>query len=147
MMNDVLLSVGSNIEPRLNFRRSLAILAREQILIDTSRVIFTKPVGYKHQPDFLNAAFYLKTAMDYASFNQSLKWIEKRLGRVKTPIKSGPRTIDLDIIAWNHRIVRDEYYYYDYVKRPICELTTKHGIHLQPLEIVREPVAAAPLPV
>ncbi|HAC66366.1 MAG TPA: 2-amino-4-hydroxy-6-hydroxymethyldihydropteridine diphosphokinase [Cyanothece sp. UBA12306] len=129
-MNYILLSVGSNINPVENFKAASDILAEEQILIDCSSAIVTKPCGYQHQADFLNAAFYLKTSMDHSTLNCSLKGIEKRLGRIKTPIKSGPRTIDLDIIVWNGQIVRDEFYHYEYVQIPICQLAQKHGVML-----------------
>ncbi|NJL83867.1 MAG: 2-amino-4-hydroxy-6-hydroxymethyldihydropteridine diphosphokinase [Chloroflexaceae bacterium] len=130
-MNEAILSVGSNINPVENLRRAAAILAEEQTWMDSSKIIITKPVGYQYQPDFHNAAFYLKTRQDYLSFNESLKRVEIRLGRVKTVIKSGPRTIDLDIIIWNGYIVRDEFYYHDYVSGPTYELVHKHGITLQ----------------
>ncbi len=130
-MNHVLLSVGSNINPVKNFRAASTILAQEQILVDCSQEIVTKPHGYPHQPDFLNGAFYLKTPLDRLTFNCSLKAIEKLLGRVKTTIKSGPRTIDLDIVVWNGQIVRDEFYHHEYVRVPIWELAQKHGIIFQ----------------
>ncbi|ACK67147.1 2-amino-4-hydroxy-6-hydroxymethyldihydropteridine pyrophosphokinase [Rippkaea orientalis PCC 8801] len=130
-MNHVLLSVGSNINPVENFRAASTILAQEQILVDCTQPIVTKPHGYPHQPDFLNGAFYLKTTLDLPNLNRLLKTIEKQLGRVKTAIKSGPRTIDLDIIIWNGEIVRDEFYHYEYVYGPISELAQKHGIILQ----------------
>ncbi len=132
-MNHVLLSVGSNINPVENFRAALTILAQEQLLVDCSQTIVTKPQGYLNQPDFLNGAFYLKTRFNLPTLNRWLKIIEKRLGRVKTAIKSGPRTIDLDIIVWNGQIVRDEFYHYEYVYIPICELADKHQIVLQGL--------------
>lgn len=141
-MNTVILSVGSNINPQENLLRSAAILAQEQVLLDCSKAIVTKPVGYQHQPDFLNAAFYLRTALDYSTFNASLKRIEKRLGRVKTLIKSGPRTIDLDIVVWNGHIVQDDFYYHDYVRGPICEIVRKHGILLQKAEPTPRPMIA-----
>ncbi len=132
-MNDVLLSVGSNINPVENIRRAELILAREHILVDATEAMVTKPVGYQYQPDFLNSALYLRASLDFESLNRYLKGVEKRLGRVKTAIKSGPRTIDLDIVVWNDRIVRQqEYDRYEYVRLPIDELAARHGIWLRP---------------
>ena len=60
------------------------------------------------------------------------KKIEKRLGRVKGPIKSGPRTIDLDIIVFNNKIVHKDFDH-DYVYTPIMQIVNSRGIQLENL--------------
>lgn len=129
-MNKVVVAVGSNIEPKKNVLLAKDILTTEQILIAASEFIQTKPVGFQDQADFLNGAFYLSTEMDYNPFNQYLKAVEKRLKRVKGPIKSGPRTIDLDIIIWNCKVVDDDFYNKDYIKIPVSEILQKENIEL-----------------
>ncbi|MCR9144478.1 MAG: 2-amino-4-hydroxy-6-hydroxymethyldihydropteridine diphosphokinase [bacterium] len=124
------LSVGSNIEPDANVERAAQILADEHSLLDRSNFIQTAPDGYQDQPDFLNGAFWIETDLDYDAFNAYLKELEKRLGRVKGPIKSGPRTIDLDIIVWDGRVRHSDYPAKDYTRDPIDELLGKHGIRL-----------------
>lgn len=125
-MNQAILSVGSNINPTLNCQQAEAILTAEHRFLGKSRYIVTKPVGYQLQDDFLNGAYWVETALDRPSFDAYLKSLEKRLGRVKGPIKSGPRTIDLDIIFWNGDVVRDEYYSCDYVSVVVDELIAAH---------------------
>ncbi len=124
------LSVGSNIEPETNVERAAEILANEHALLDRSRFIQTAPDGFQDQPDFLNGAFWIETNLDYESFNAYLKELEKRLGRVKGPIKSGPRTIDLDIIVWDGRVRHSDYPAKDYTREPIDELLRKNGVRL-----------------
>lgn len=129
-MNKVIVAVGSNIDPEKNVIKAQKILSEEQTFHSAANFIKTKPVGYQNQPDFLNGAFYLSTQLDYEPFNLYLKEVEKRLKRVKGPIKSGPRTIDLDIIIWNNRVVDDDFYNKDYIKVPVQELIEKEHILL-----------------
>ena len=44
------------------------------------------------------------------------------MGRLKGPIKSGPRTIDLDIVIWDGVVLTDDFYCHDYVRVPVQEL-------------------------
>ena len=125
-----ILSVGSNINPYAMVEKAKTILANEHSLLGCSAFIMTKPVGYQHQDDFLNGAFYLETKLDYEDFNNYLKMVEKRLGRVKGPIKSGPQTIDLDIIIWDSKIVHDDYPSKDYIKIPVQDLIEKFNLDI-----------------
>lgn len=125
-----LLSVGSNIEPEANVAAAARILAAEHALLDQSEMIVTAPDGFQDQDDFLNGAFLVETALDYAAFTVYLKALEKRLGRVKGPIKSGPRTMDLDIILWNERVVHTDYPAKHYTRKPVDELLQKHGLQI-----------------
>lgn len=127
----VVVSVGSNIEPQHNLRGARKILESEVEFLAESEVIQTAPDGYQNQPDFLNGAYLLGTTMSYDDFNRYLKGVEERLGRVKGPIKSGPRCIDLDIIVWDGKIVHDDYRQNKhYVVKPVNELLQKHSIAL-----------------
>ena len=82
----------------------------------------TAPVGFQQQPDFLNAALVVRTTLELGDFKAYLKEVEHRLGRVRGPIKSGPRTMDLDIVAWDGEVVDDGYFYHDYVRGPVHEV-------------------------
>lgn len=126
-----IVSVGSNIDPEQNLQNSRDILKNEVALLGEAEVIRTAPDGYQDQPDFHNGAYLLGTDMSYDEFNQYLKGIETRLGRVKGPIKSGPRCIDLDIIIWDGEVVHADYIQNKfYVIKPVNELLQKHAIEL-----------------
>lgn len=126
-----IVSVGTNIDPERNLQNSRAILQREVAFLGEATVIQTEPDGYKDQPDFLNGAYLLGTDMPYDEFNHYLKGVESRLGRVKGPIKSGPRCIDLDIIIWDGKVVHGDYTKNKhYVIAPVNELLQKHAIEL-----------------
>ncbi len=117
-----LISVGSNIDPQRHIEQARAILTAECRLIASSTIIETKPVGYQNQADFLNGAFLVATTLDCASFRAYLKRIEDRLGRIRGPIKSGPRTIDLDIVTWDGRVIDASGLEQDYVRIPVDEV-------------------------
>jgi 2-amino-4-hydroxy-6-hydroxymethyldihydropteridine diphosphokinase len=73
----------------------------------SSSVYETKPYGNKNQSDFLNAVIKVKTAYSLIRIFNYLKNIEMQLGRRET-IKWGPREIDLDLLFFNDRIVKNE---------------------------------------
>lgn len=127
MYHECVISVGSNIEPEHHFSQALEILSSECELVARSSAVRTSPVGFQHQPDFLNAALVVRTALDRDAFKAYLKEVEDRLGRVRGPIKSGPRTMDLDIVAWDGEIVDDGYFKHQYVRGPVDAVLSASG--------------------
>lgn len=131
-LHECFISLGSNIDPDHYFVQALEIISRECMLLARSKAIRTAPVGYQHQPDFLNAALLVNTPLEREAFRNYLKGVEDRLGRVRGAIKSGPRTMDLDIVAWDGEIVDDGYFQHDYVRKPIDEVLISSGRTLEP---------------
>ncbi|MGB3535411.1 MAG: 2-amino-4-hydroxy-6-hydroxymethyldihydropteridine diphosphokinase [Microcoleaceae cyanobacterium] len=121
-MNQVILSVGSNIEPEKNIRKAQIQLAKTQTFIKASQFYRTKPIGFMEQADFLNGAYLLHTEDSRETLNKKLKQIEIDLGRVKTKNKNGPRCIDLDIVVWNRKIIDRDFYERDFIKTTVLEL-------------------------
>lgn len=128
--HQVIISAGSNICPEENISLSQEILAKETRFLAAANVIETAPVGFQQQPNFLNTAYLVETELDYEQFNGLLKSIEDRLGRQRGPIKSGPRTIDLDIIAWDGEILTTDYTHYDYVSIPVDQIARAQQLTL-----------------
>lgn len=128
-MNYTILSVGSNIDPESNVTKARKILAQEHCLLSESTFIWTEPVGFLDQDDFLNGAFYLKTEMECNQFNTYLKEVETRLGRIKTENKAGPRTMDLDIIVWNQNVVHPDFHH-SYIYDPVMEIVCNERIKI-----------------
>ncbi len=122
MMNIAVISVGSNIDPEVNIEKGRSLLAGEHELLGESSFVRTKPIGHLEQPDFVNGAFLISTELDQEELERNLKKIEKALGRVKSAIKFGPRTIDLDIVVWNGKVVSRDFYARDFVRNACCEL-------------------------
>ncbi len=121
-MNQVIIAVGSNIEPDKNIAKAREILARDFKLVAETDLVSTKPVGYARQPDFLNGAFLIRTDLKLDPLRQHLKHIEDTLGRRRTILKFGPRTVDLDIVVWNDKLLDPDFYERDYLKQAVLEL-------------------------
>lgn len=129
--NEVIIGVGSNIDPQINIDKAKQLIAQNHNLLKASSFIETKPIGCKNQDNFLNGAFLIETEMDTLSLKSWLKTLETQLGRVKTENKNGPRTIDLDIIVWNREIVDSEVYERDFLINSIKELIPELAISKQ----------------
>lgn len=121
-MNQVVIAVGSNIEPDKNIAKARAILAKDFELVAETDLVSTKPVGYTRQSDFLNGAFLIRTDLKLEPLRQYLKKIEDTLGRRRSVLSSGPRTVDLDIVVWNGKLLDPDFYERDYLKKAVLEL-------------------------
>lgn len=131
--HQVIISVGSNIKPQENIAKSFDILSAEAKLLDSAEVIETAPVGYAHQDNFLNTAYLVETSLELDEFNRLLKSIENRLGRIRGPIRSGPRTIDLDIIIWDGVVLSEEDFQHDYVSIPVNQILVRNDLVIRPM--------------
>ena len=121
-MNTVAIGVGSNIDPNENISKAKKYISKDHSLIRSSRFVKTKPVGYEKQDDFMNGAFLVKTDLDKEDFINYLKDLENKLGRIRTHNKNGPRTIDLDVVIWNNKIVDQDCYEREFLKNCLNEL-------------------------
>jgi len=120
--NVAVIGLGSNIEPEKNIRHARRKLGSRFKLKGESSFVKTEPVGFEDQPKFLNGAVLIETDMDYDDLKNHLCGIEKELGRVRTENKDGPRTIDLDILVWNGKVVDEEVYERPFLKISVREL-------------------------
>ena len=98
-------SLGSNLEPRAEYlSRAVARLAAlpGTKLLRQSGVRTTDPVDVPTDfasLKFLNQVVTLDTTLEAHEFSRLMHGIEDELGRVRT-VRNGPRTIDLDLIAF-----------------------------------------------
>ena len=122
MTNTAIIGLGSNIDPQKNIPAARKLLAREFRVLKESAFIRTKPIGYSEQDDFINGSVYLETSLERAELKQKLKEFEGKLGREVSTIKYGPRSIDLDIIVYNGKVVDKDFYERDFLKRAALEL-------------------------
>ena len=106
----VYVGLGSNRGDRLQFlSQALGELeGLDDCRVDAcSSVYETEPVGRKDQPDFLNMVVCLETPASPAELYRNLKAIEQRVGRTDS-VRWGPREIDLDLLYYSSRVVRDK---------------------------------------
>ena len=64
------------------------------------------PVGYKEQPDFINAVAQIETALTPRMLLDELLAIERRHGR-KRDFPNAPRTLDLDIVLYDEVVLHE----------------------------------------
>lgn len=69
-------------------------------VLNVSPCYETAPWGVEAQPDFLNMAAEIETAMQPLELLCHIKAIELALGRVEEQ-RWGPRAIDIDIVLWH----------------------------------------------
>lgn len=98
--NTAYLGLGANLGDReANIHAALTALQQESSVETVSSIYETSPVGYKHQPEFLNAACRIKTQLDPKDLLVYVKQIELFLGR-KPCFRNAPRPIDIDILLY-----------------------------------------------
>jgi 2-amino-4-hydroxy-6-hydroxymethyldihydropteridine diphosphokinase len=83
---------------RLNASPGIRVLA-------VSRFRETEPVGFTDQPMFVNAAAAVETELAPRPLLEALLAIERAMGRTREGPRFGPRTIDLDLLLYEDRVV------------------------------------------
>ena len=122
MPHEVVISLGSNIDPEANLEQAVQELKSRFKVSKRSQWIRTKPIGIQDQPDFYNGALLMETELEQQSLKKELKRIEDIMGRDRSLPKFGPRTIDLDILIWNKKVVDEDYYERDFLRKGVEEI-------------------------
>ena len=80
-------------------RAAMKALAALGSVAAESSLYRTTPVGYREQPDFINAVVALKTELEPESLMRQMIAIERSFGRDRrASVPKGPRTLDLDLL-------------------------------------------------
>ena len=79
----------------------IAVVAR-------SRFYRTPPWGNVEQPDFVNAAIAVDTSLPAIELLDALLATERAFGRVRDGERWGPRTLDLDLLAYGDEVIDDD---------------------------------------
>ena len=101
-MSIAYVGLGANIgEPRKQLKAALREMNSlpETRIAATSSFFRSAPVGYRDQPDFMNAVAALETALTPERLLASLQAIEDRHHRER-PFPGAPRTLDLDLLLY-----------------------------------------------
>lgn len=109
-MNESYLSLGSNMGDRLKMLKQAVRLLMEHPRVDVRKISSlyeTDPIGFIEQSAFLNMVVYLQTDLSALELLDLCQEIERELNR-KREIRWGPRTIDLDILLYNHDALNTE---------------------------------------
>jgi len=108
LMNTVYLLTGSNLDNRHEqlSEAMFGIGKRCGEVVDFSSIYETAAWGKTDQRDFLNQAMMIYSPLDPSALLKELLAIEKYMGRERDE-KYGPRVIDIDILFFNHQIIRE----------------------------------------
>ena len=105
----VYVALGSNVGDRAaHLAHARARLGRlpGTRLLGTSTVEETAPLGPVPQGPYLNQMVVLETTLEPRELLEQLHAIEAERGRVRS-VRWGPRTLDLDIVRYGDRAVRE----------------------------------------
>lgn len=101
------IAVGSNLGDREVYIQNgiAALCANEDCVVEQqSQIITTKPYGGVEQPDFLNGMLKIRTLLSPMELLELLHQIEQAQDRERK-VHWGPRTLDLDIIFYDHCVI------------------------------------------
>src|SRR4026207_1935064 len=104
-MADVLIALGGNVgDGRGTFQKAIPKICgmKHAALLARSSDYTTPPWGEEHQAPFTNACIEIETSLDPHALLFTLHKIEKKFGRDRAhETRWGPRTLDLDLIAYD----------------------------------------------
>jgi len=105
-MSTTYLGLGSNLDDReANLREAVRRLTAAGVRVLTlSPVYETAPVGYRDQPDFLNAVCRAETDLSPHDLLCVAQDIEATMGR-RPSFRNAPRPIDIDILFYDDRVL------------------------------------------
>ena len=103
----VTIGIGGNIgDVRRRFERLFVYLKKDRRveLTQTSLILKNPPFGFTDQDDFFNSIIVVHVSMQPMAFLNYLMRLEKKFGRRRS-FANAPRTLDLDIIFFDNRVV------------------------------------------
>ncbi|MCB1148381.1 MAG: 2-amino-4-hydroxy-6-hydroxymethyldihydropteridine diphosphokinase, partial [Leptospiraceae bacterium] len=103
----VYLSVGSNINRQQSIKRALSLLKETFEYVRHSSIYESAAVGREKSPDFWNLVVEIRTELPPDKLKKKLVQIEKQAGRIKNSDKFAPRIIDIDIVFYGSKILKD----------------------------------------
>ena len=105
----IFLGMGSNLGDRLHFlSEGLKSLEDSGVeLLRISSLYDSDPVGFRDQGTFLNLAVEVDFSGGPRELLERCLRVEKAMGRERGT-KNGPRTLDIDILLWGDRILREK---------------------------------------
>lgn len=103
----VTVGIGGNVgDVKRRFEHLFVALKKDKRveLLETALILKNPPFGFTSQDDFFNSIIVLQVSMQPMKFLDYLMRLEKRFAR-KRSFANAPRTLDLDIIFFDKRVV------------------------------------------
>lgn len=121
-MRDLHIGIGSNLGDRQgNILTALQRLRARARVVVVSAFYESEPAGGADGPAFLNVAAHVETELDAAAFERFARDVELAVGRASVR-KLAPRPIDIDLLAVDGSLVRDDLASRPYNAVPLAEI-------------------------
>lgn len=102
------IGMGSNIEPERNIPAAICLLSEILKITGISPFYRTPALLRPEQSDYLNGVLRIETDLGAREVKfDVLREMETRLGRVRTPDRYAPRTIDLDLLVLGDIVINE----------------------------------------
>jgi len=100
------IGIGSNLGERIdNCAKAVGEISNfANNIVSFSSLYETEPVDKEDQPDFINCAVKIETALSPFDLLKSIQSVEDKMGRRREE-RWGPRMIDLDIIFYDKLVI------------------------------------------
>jgi len=107
-VREAFLGLGSNLGDRArHLAEGLRGLGAGGVeVLALSPVYETEPMGFPHQPPFLNLVCRVRTALPPRDVLRLAKAVEWRVGRRPT-FRNGPRVLDIDLLLYGEEVVEE----------------------------------------
>jgi GTP cyclohydrolase-4 len=121
-VRDLHIGIGSNLGDRQgNILTALQRLRARARVVVVSAFYESEPAGGADGPAFLNVAAHVETELDAAAFERFARDVELAVGRASVR-KLAPRPIDIDLLAVDGSLVRDDLASRPYNAVPLAEI-------------------------
>ena len=109
-MASALIALGGNVgDVRATFKKAIANICgmTQAALLARSSDYSTPPWGDEQQANFINACIEIETSLDPHALLFTLQKVERKFGRERARERRfGPRTLDLDLLAYDDVILQ-----------------------------------------
>jgi len=104
------IGIGSNLgKPSEQVESGIAALAHiaDSMLVLRSGLYRSAPMGPADQPDYVNAVAAMLTRLEPHALLTGMQTVERAHGRKRDGDRWGPRTLDLDLLAYTNMTLED----------------------------------------
>jgi len=122
-MNHCLLSLGSNDAPEVSLEQARKLLEQRFQSLHWGAAKKTEPIGMPAgTPWFINQVASLYTSLSSDEVRSVLKEMEKFIGQTPEAKAKGVIRIDIDLLCYNGKVLKEKEYNYPCIRSLINEL-------------------------
>lgn len=106
-MAKVFFSIGGNMGDRVfNLQETCRLITSRIGNIRTQSSVYeSQPWGFSAESNFLNQVIVVETNLSPAAIMLEISYIESKMGRVRNAVGYTSRTMDIDILFYDHQIM------------------------------------------